>query len=254
MNHFFEVQASNSSTIQFGYGEQYNNVLAPDPAMIPFGISTNRGYPTTILVNMYEPGDKRKNASIFVVGDKFYPDGLSTPLKKSDGTDWTYTTTMANASRTGYNCKKYISGAQLINTQENGPANPRVLRYAEVLLIKAEAVNEIKGATDAFQYINMVRTRAGLPNLDDGSVTDQTAMRAAIWKERALELFLEGDRWFDLKRTGRLITQLIALNTAINQPFPNNDARHWMMPIPQNEIERAVLKGTRLIIQNPIYQ
>lgn len=80
-------------------------------------------------------------------------------------------------------------------TDDNWP----VLRYADVLLMLAEAINEQGGPTaEAYDYLNQVRTRAGLAPL---SGLDQAAFREAVLKERRIELAFENHRWFDLKRT-----------------------------------------------------
>lgn len=83
----------------------------------------------------------------------------------------------------------------------NGDDNIIVIRYAEVLLNQAEALIELGRMADAVPLINQIRTRAGLPNITAGT---QDEMRLVVERERRVELALEGHRWFDLKRTGRL--------------------------------------------------
>jgi hypothetical protein len=96
-----------------------------------------------------------------------------------------------------------------------------VLRLSEIYLILAEAVGPTQEGLNA---INLVRTRAGLPNL---TATTPNFTDAVI-KERRYELAFEDDRWFDLKRTGKLFT-LPALIAKGVKPF--NDK----LPIPQSE-------------------
>jgi hypothetical protein len=79
-----------------------------------------------------------------------------------------------------------------------------VLRYADVLLMLAEAQNELGNASAALPFVNSVRRRAGLSGLPE-TIT-QPELRLAIEKERQVEFFAEGHRWFDLVRTGRAIT------------------------------------------------
>ncbi|GAB3928644.1 RagB/SusD family nutrient uptake outer membrane protein [Larkinella terrae] len=74
-----------------------------------------------------------------------------------------------------------------------------VYRYAEVLLLLAEAANEQGRSADAGVFLNQVRTRAGLPNT---TATSQTTLREAIWRERRIELAFENKRWHDLVRSG----------------------------------------------------
>jgi hypothetical protein len=90
-----------------------------------------------------------------------------------------------------YNHPHTIRGA----ANDNWP----VIRYADVLLMLAEAINEQTGpSAEAYEYLNAVRTRAGLPEL---SGLSKDAFREAVLKERRIELAFENHRWFDLKRT-----------------------------------------------------
>lgn len=84
----------------------------------------------------------------------------------------------------------------------NGDDNIIVLRYAEVLLNYAEALVELNRTAEALPFINQIRRRAGLAELSASLSQDE--MRLAVERERRVELALEGHRWFDLKRTGRL--------------------------------------------------
>lgn len=116
-----------------------------------------------------------------------------------------------------------------------------VYRYADLLLILAEASNEVNGP-DAVAYnsINAVRNRALLPNLTVGLTKDQ--FRDSVLLERHLELSFEEIRWFDLKRTDRLKSTLIANGKTWND-------KYYLFPIPQNEIDASDGK----ITQNPGY-
>jgi starch-binding outer membrane protein, SusD/RagB family len=239
----FEIQ---QQARDYGFGESYNNILAPSSRMA----ANNKGfvYPTQGFVDMYEEGDLRRQASIFMPGDQFYPEGSSTPLA-----DYTY----QPSGLTGYHTKKFVSGTT--NMWETGPANIRLLRFAEILLIKAEALNAKGNTTEAYEFVNQVRSRAGLDGLPEG--LSQAGMREAIWRERALEFFMEVDRWFDLKRTDQLLTQMQWINsilpTSYNNPanselnFVNNfnSDKHYIMPIPQGEIDLT----NGVLVQAPGY-
>lgn len=121
------------------------------------------------------------------------------------------------------------------------PNNFIVYRYADLVLIKAEAENEVNGPTTAaYAEINKVRNRAGLGDLSSGLTQDQ--FRDAVINERNLELALEEIRWFDLKRTDRLQSTL----TAVGRPW--ND-KYLLFPIPQAEIDAS----NGVITQNPGY-
>ncbi len=105
--------------------------------------------------------------------------------------------------------------------------NYYVLRYADVLLMFAEATNEVSGPTiAAYDAINQVRTRAGLSTLAPGLSSD--AFRDAVLQERALEFPWEGHRWFDLVRTNRLAS-------AMQEQGKNVQSYHQLYPIPQRE-------------------
>lgn len=84
-----------------------------------------------------------------------------------------------------------------------------VYRYADILLMNAEAQNELNYPNIALNYLKEVRTRAGL-STSETLGSNQSAMRLALEKERRVELNCEGKRWFDLLRTDRLITLMNA--------------------------------------------
>ncbi|MDJ1504199.1 RagB/SusD family nutrient uptake outer membrane protein [Xanthocytophaga agilis] len=113
-------------------------------------------------------------------------------------------------------------------------ANIPILRMADVYLIAAEAEAHLNGATTtAYQYINIVRARAGLDDLAEG--LSQDAFIDAVLQERSWEFFAEGDRWYDLTRTNKFLTVIPA---AVNSVFPVRTllAKHKYFPIPQDEI------------------
>ncbi len=130
-------------------------------------------------------------------------------------------------------------------TFNEGQLDLPVLRYAELLLMQAEARNET-GTGDAFEPINKVRDRAGLPGLTGLS---QTELRDAIILERRLELAMEGFRWFDLITLGiaeTTINSIVEESDEITRNFTAN--RNELLPIPQTEID---LNGN--LSQNPGY-
>lgn len=128
----------------------------------------------------------------------------------------------------------------------NSPQNYIFIRLADILLLKAEALNELGDFSAAANYVNQIRARVNLPNTTANSIE---SMRLAIEKERRLELAFEGHRWFDLKRTARAIE---VVNNAIG---PNGTPIGYQLtperllwPIPQTELDN----NTKLI-QNPGY-
>ena len=119
-------------------------------------------------------------------------------------------------------------------------------RLADVLLLKAEALNELGDLAGAAALVNQIRTRVSLPNT---TAATQTDMRLAIEKERRMELAFEGHRWYDLKRTGRAIAVMNAVTGANNENlgYDLNEQR-LLWPIPQAELD----KNSKLT-QNPGY-
>ena len=121
-----------------------------------------------------------------------------------------------------------------------------IMRYADVLLMLAEAENEISGATTAvYDYVNQVRTRAGMPALPVGLSKEQ--MRARIRHERRVELAFEGERYFDLKRW-KIAEQVIngITDGIVRRKFEH---KHYLWPLPQSEID----KNKGVLVQNPNY-
>jgi hypothetical protein len=136
-------------------------------------------------------------------------------------------------SYTGHNVRKYLTG--LVNSfGTDSPMNTPVLRYADVLLMHAEALNETGQTSQAESSLNQVRERAGLPPV---SGLEQGAFREKVLHERRMELAFEGEWWFDLVRTDRAIPFLRSLGN----PDPYGVARgniqpkHLLFPIPQGE-------------------
>lgn len=173
--------------------------------------------PTQDLANAYEAGDTRRDATIIFRGETLW-DGFF----------------VANTvSNPMYNQKAYVSKTEeTYNNIKFTNKNIRILRYAEVLLMNAEAAIEVGG--DATTPLNEVRHRAGL---GDAPIVD----KMAIWKERRLELAFEHDRYFDLVRQGRAGVVL----RAHGKNFV--DGKHELFPIPQAQIDLS--KG--LLTQNP---
>jgi hypothetical protein len=139
--------------------------------------------------------------------------------------------------------KKYQDPVSTNGTGSNIP----ILRYADVLLIAAEAEARQTGATTkAYGYINQVRTRAGLPDLTGG--LSQDAFIDSVLQERHWELFAEADRWYDLTRTGKFMT-VIPLAVSDLYPVRKPELKHRYFPIPQDEIN-----ANPKIVQNPAWK
>jgi hypothetical protein len=119
-----------------------------------------------------------------------------------------------------------------------------LIRYADVLLVAAEALNENGKQADALTYLNQVRKRAREGNnliLPDVTVMVKDLLRDRILLERRHELALEGHRFWDLVRTGKA--------PAVLGPLGFVTGIHEMLPIHQSEID--ISQGT--LTQNPGY-
>ncbi len=104
------------------------------------------------------------------------------------------------------------------------------IRYADVLLMYAEVLNEINNGptTDAYTAINDVRNRAGLDDLPEGM--DYQTFKNAVLQERQWEFVMEGHRWYDLTRMGKLMERV-----SLVKPTANIQPYHILFPIPQKE-------------------
>ncbi|GAB3718692.1 RagB/SusD family nutrient uptake outer membrane protein [Spirosoma flavus] len=197
----FEVAYKASSQ---GEGSNYATNFSPKRgAVYVTGQGSGQGYnrPTQNIIAAYEPGDLRKPVSLsetWTDGKVIYND----PYVKK-----TFITPLATAY--------------------DGDGNWIVTRYADVLLMYAEALNEQGQTNQALPYLNQIRTRAGLTERTGLSQADA---RLALEQERRVELAFEGHRWFDLVRTGRALTVMKATGKTISE-------RDLLFPIPQQQID-----------------
>lgn len=207
----FDVQYKSG---QVGLGNGWPNSFAPLNSanfVIPFGGDGNNA-PTDDLIKEYEPGDTRFAATIAT----------------------SYIGAAGAVVKVNYQ-KKYVDAPAVKN--DNGNNTP-VIRYADVLLMYAEALNEVGYASggDAFTYLNKIRTRAGLSVLTATQVPDQQSFRLAMEHERRVEFAFENLRWYDLVRTGRAIAVLNAKSTILNLVNPVTQ-NNLVFPIPQSQID-----------------
>jgi hypothetical protein len=171
----FEIQYQGDNDL--GEQSSFQYVFAPRVSKgavtgYDAGANGGRNVPTNDIMESYESGDLRKNVSLktsFTLAGVVYP--------------------------VPYVAKYNYPHTIVQRTNTNWP----ILRYADVLLMLAEAMNEQTGPDgEASGYLNQVRNRAGLERLE---ISDKTAFRTAVLNERRLELAFENHRWFDLKRT-----------------------------------------------------
>ncbi len=173
--------------------------------------------PTQEFVNDYQNGDKRKDVTILYEGCSSF-----------DAKNYS-----ASYSNTGYNVRKFLVPQSIVSTYDNSPLNFPVLRFADVLLMKAEALNELGNSAQAEIPLNKVRNRAGLPNIGSNLGIDD--FRSAVLHERRMELAFEGQRWFDLIRVNN---GQYALNFLPSIGKSNFTEKHLLLPVPQIEIDR----------------
>ncbi|MDD4085864.1 MAG: RagB/SusD family nutrient uptake outer membrane protein [Bacteroidales bacterium] len=226
----FEIGAMENES---ALGDQYANTQGVRG-------TPNRGWgfnrPTLELRYSFEEGDPRKDLTIIDLGEEI--DGI---LIQGDGTtpDETYDEDGNLIEIECYNQKVWIPGT---STDSQFGHNRRLIRFADVLLMAAEALNENGKSGEALIHLNRVRARArhGNPDiLPDINETNQTALREIILNERRHELALEGHRFWDLVRTG-YAPQFLGPRGFVS-------GKHELLPIPQNEID--ISQG--VLTQNP---
>ncbi|MBN8879189.1 MAG: RagB/SusD family nutrient uptake outer membrane protein [Chitinophagaceae bacterium] len=191
--------------------------------------------PTQEFVNAYEAGDTRKDQTVLYAG----------------GPNFDGKTYQASYSMTGYNLRKFLVPKSISPDYDTNPADFPVLRYSDVLLMQAEALNEL-GRTAEAQLpstsinaggpLNRVRRRAGLTDVQG---LNQAALREKILHERRMELAFEGHWWFDLVRVNNGQYGLDFLHSIGKS---NAATKHLLLPIPQKEIE-----ANPNLAQNPGY-
>ncbi|TDW99232.1 RagB/SusD family nutrient uptake outer membrane protein [Dinghuibacter silviterrae] len=125
-----------------------------------------------------------------------------------------------------------------LSNQSKSGLNYPVIRYAEILLLKAEVLNELQGPTgSAYTAINQVRERAGIGDLSTGLT--QAAFRDSVFLERRKEFIQEGQRWFDLARRGGTYLFDAVTTIAAKQVANGGGAavKDTLFPIPLTEIQ-----------------
>ena len=173
-----------------GEGSSFTNRFLPNSSTMAkfYGVVGNgdeQNSPTDILVNLFVAGDLRRDITIGFRGGYY-------------GAGGAFITIPANTNQT-YTMKYLIPEPAASDSK----ANWKVIRYADVILMYAEALNENSKTAAAIPYLNQIRTRAGVATYP--LTLTQAATRDAIALERRLELSFEGVRWFDLLRTGKAL-------------------------------------------------
>lgn len=233
----FEVQATASATVPSANGVQYAQIQGIRGSGA-FDLGWGWNTPSTALEAAYEANDPRKARTILytstgtTIYQTIYGENLPVGLPNPRYNNKVYTNPSIRSS---------------IGNRFGYWMNIRTLRYADVVLMYAEAANELNNTTEALAKLELVRARARNGNntiLPAVTTTDQALLRDAIRKERRVELAMEHDRFFDLVRWGIAQT---TLHAAGKTNF--SDARDVLLPIPQAQIDLSA----GVLTQNPGY-
>jgi hypothetical protein len=234
----FEVQFGG---VGGGTNANHSSTLAP-PALaggaafiLPTDDSNDFGTASTggAIVQEFEDGDLRRDVTLANYG----LDNFLDPTK---------------ATGSLFYVNKFFAGDQFPSGQS--PYNFPIIRYAEVLLIAAEALNEAgTDNSNVIEYLNMIRNRAGLADLSAEVTGNQSALREEIRRQRRLELAYEGKRYFDLNRWGILeetqAVQGVTVPAERTITHPITGKSYFLYPLPATEF----INNANLGNQNPGY-
>lgn len=195
------------------------------------GVRGNVGWgffsPSEDLANAYENGDPRRDYSIFFEGEAWPGTSDEVP-------------TFASGADPRANQKSLLPKPWPVGYPGNSPVNLLVMRYADVLLMAAEANNELGNTGEALRYLEMIRARAREGNpaiLPEITTTNQVQLRHEIWNERRIELALEGYRYYDIMRYNEVEPGFAKdLFDSIGKTS-FDPGKHTLFPIPQTEID-----------------
>ena len=246
--------------VQYKTDERGTNIHTQFGDLASLNPRTNSGagwsnvLPTIDFFNSFDTTDNRRDISFFINNET---DGGATSIQGADENAPNYPTvdvvqddgTVVTVNTRPYTTKYLNPGVE--QTLNNADVNLNILRYGDVLLLRAEAENELNGPATAYQYINAVRERAGLPEL---SGLDQNSFHEAIIDERAWELGMEGHRKQDLLRWGILEEKVNAISVdqfyVSSLTLGNGFQPHYILyPIPLTAIDAS--RGN--LTQNPGY-
>lgn len=254
------------------WDEQYENCLSYCDSVIGSGLFSLE--PTETWFRLYYPGNSR-NESIFEIQFDDNLDDQQNPMYDN--------MLPAQLSLQRLNYSNVMSPEDLRNCNPSAPNNPRPIwkylgkdvsspitrfgterdanfiyyRFADILLMKADALTELNRLGEAGNYLKITAERAGIIT---GNITTQDAMRIAVLDERAREFVLEGKRWFDLLRVAKredfkykqIIISMILSGADVKQQAILKtkvfDTLSYYLPIPEHE-----LQFNQNLVQNPYY-
>lgn len=183
-------------------------------------------YPTQYMIDLYEKQDERREVSL-----AWGFNGQEFDRGSKDDRPW--------------------FGPKFWDLTANRTASEKnfyFLRYADVIMILAEAANEMGNTAEAVAHINMIKGRAKAELLEVGGKLSQEQLREVIMKERAREFVGEFQRKWDLSRWGKLVEAIQRIANDSQDGAKNVQAHHALFPIPYDEI----VKNDKLT-QNPGY-
>lgn len=194
----FTTGYTNESIFEVGYDETQTNSLR-----VLYALGSDSDYfPSDKFRNSFEDGDLRKNL--------IYDTSEEQPRKI-----W-----------------KFFGEGFDDESADPSSNNIVLIRLADIILLKAEALNKLGETEKALELLNVIRERAGLPELDEAEATAMYGdVESAILHERLIELSFEGHRWFDLVRTGRAIDVMQPINGL-------NDEGNLVWPIHEDALNR----------------
>lgn len=210
---------------QLGEGQSYSEMDMPEDCGVAEGYAV-RGSSAAMRVSAdlqaaFEDGDLRKNA-FTINGDE-----------------------LSGSNARGYVwCFKFTPHSYVPQSSNDWANNLPIVRYADVLLMQAEAINEVSNGptTEAIGYVNQIRARARLANLTAEQTATKSAFLTAIKQERRIEFLWEGLRWFDLIRWGdweSTFKAFFAYSDAGNGRYIDNvKSYRSIFAIPQAEMDR----------------
>lgn len=211
----FEVQFQSGVSEGSPYPNQVAPVGSADSLLNGIGSQRGENIPSSLLYNSFETGDLRRDLSIGIFNGtiNFAVKLIDIPLADYDS-----------------------------------DLNVIVFRYADVLLMRAEALNEQGYAADgeAFDLLNQIRNRAGLADLTSVELPNQDSFREAVTEERRHEFVSENHRWFDLIRTGKAMEVMNASTSAFSVL-----AHQLLFPIPLSALD--AINNPEIFDQNDGY-
>lgn len=180
--------------------------------------------------------DEFKNRDTRLYASIMFPGSIWKPVLDTNTFVWQNNGAASNTSKTGYNWRKLVDPNNNVYRKIN---DHPLIRFAEILLMYAEAQNEVVGAdANVYDALNKIRTRVGMPDVTPG--LSQSDMREVIRNERRIELANEGFRWNDIRRWGISNQVMKTINNIKGDLVQKRiwDAKHNRLPYPVQAIDR----------------